>query len=197
MVENEKDLQETKNQNEEQINSSNKFIIKLLVGFFAIFLGTFLAVFAVFSSVIRNSHVAYAFDNHVSSQINDDFFKNADKEFDRLFKESQMFPVIRFNNNLLKPENATLRTEETPKEYKIIVNLKSFGNDEKNVDFKADKNRFTINAKYKNDKDKNSFSSTSFYESFGLPGKINDSKITKERKGDKLVITIPKNTEQN
>ncbi|MDD3013242.1 MAG: Hsp20/alpha crystallin family protein [Candidatus Gastranaerophilales bacterium] len=185
--------EEKKNIDNEQTKKSDRFIIQLLVAFFAIFIGAFLAFFLVFSNIIKNTHIAYNFDNQASSKFSDIIFKNADQEFNRMFKESQIFPkVIRFNNDVLKPENATLRTEETPKEYKVIINLKSFGNDEKNVSFKTDKNRITISAKYKNEKDKNSFSSTNFYESFGLPGKIDNSKIIKEKNGDNLVITIPK-----
>jgi len=188
--------QETQIVDNEQTRKSDRFVIKLLVGFIAIFLGAFLAFFVVFSSITKNMQIAYAFDDVRHSQFNDDIFKNADQEFDRMFKESQIFPMVfKFNNDLLKPENATLRTEETPKEYKIIIDLKSFGSDEKNVNFKADNNRVIISAKYKNDKDKHSYSSNSLYESFGLPEKIDSSKIIKEKDGDHLVITIPKNIE--
>jgi|GEM_PF-3028209 len=195
MEENLNNNEEKTNISDEQAKKSDRFVIKLLVGFLAIFLGVFLAFFIAFSSIINNTGFAYSFNKDVFPKTSQEFFKNADQEFGRMFNESQIVP-IRFHKDLLKPENATFRTEETPKEYKIIVNLKSFGNDEKNVNFKADKNRITISAKYESNKDKNSYSSSSFFESFGIPGKIDNSKIIKERKGDNLIIVIPKNVEQ-
>jgi HSP20 family molecular chaperone IbpA len=177
--------------NEEQPKKSDRFVIKLLLGFLAIFLGAFAAFFFAFSTIAKNTNIAYAFNNDSFFKTQDEFFNNADKEFDRIFKENQMV-ITRLDKNLLKPD-ATIRTEENPKEYKITVNLKTYGNDEKNINFKTDKNRVSISAKYENNKNKNSYSSSSFYESFGLPGKIDNSKIVKERKGDNLVIIIPKN----
>lgn len=195
-------LEEQQHTDNGQTNKTNKMIIMILAGFLAVFMGAFFAFFAVFSNMTKNASIAYAFDNGQSMHFAEDMFKqmdNMDREFDRMMNEHQkMLPLIRMNHNrIFDPENETFRSEETPNDYKFIINLKPFGNDEKNVDFKAEKNRITVSAKYKNEKNKNIFSSTSFYQSFSIPDKIDNSKIKKEKNGDKLVITVSKSAKNS
>lgn len=87
--------------------------------------------------------------------------------------------------------NKGLKTEETKDAYKIIVDLKPFNKDEKNVDVKTLGNSIIISANYKS-KDKNEFSSSQFYQSLSLPIKIDEKTVKKVKQGDSLVIIIPK-----
>lgn len=84
-----------------------------------------------------------------------------------------------------------LKTQETKDLYRIIVDLKPFNNDMKNVDVRVKGKNITISAKYKS-KNKNEFSSSQFYQTLTLPMKINVDAVKKQKQGDSLVILVPK-----
>lgn len=87
--------------------------------------------------------------------------------------------------------NTGLKTQETKDMYKIIVDLKPFDNNQKNVDVKIKGNSITISAKYES-KNKNDFSSSQFYQSMTLPSKINPNGIKQQKEGNSLIVLIPK-----
>lgn len=75
-------------------------------------------------------------------------------------------------------------------EYKIIINLKPLGGDEKNVNLKVDNNVITVSGGI----EKNSRSGEkiiNFSQAFYLDEELQTDKITKEKKGNKYIITIP------
>ena len=77
-----------------------------------------------------------------------------------------------------------------PNEYKVIVDLKSLGDDEKNVDVKLDNNMVTISGDMQK-KELKGEKIMNFSQSFYLDEKLIPNKIIKERKGNKYIVTIP------
>lgn len=188
--------QQNQNPKEEFLTISKsllkKFAIGLGIAFLAIFLASFLAFYLVFQQLTKNSHITYLRDDFFDG---DRFMTQMNEEFNNLEKQNQNFifhhPFILKEKDF--PNYATIKTENNPTDYKVIINLKSFGNNEKNVNVKTEDNRLTIQAKYENkDKNHHLHNSSSFYQTVGLSEKINPSKIIKEKNGDMLTITIPK-----
>ena len=75
-------------------------------------------------------------------------------------------------------------------EYKIVVNLKPLADNEKNVNVKLENNMLTVSGEV----EKNGRSGERimhFLQTFYLDEQLDASKMTKERKGSKYIITIP------
>ncbi|OGI23426.1 MAG: hypothetical protein A2287_02530 [Candidatus Melainabacteria bacterium RIFOXYA12_FULL_32_12] len=181
------------------MSKNSKFLATLGIGFIAIFLGSLTAVFLVFSHIIKTTNVSYIsvdslFDNLSNfNSSNTSIFNDIDNQINKIFKEVQtLLPSFNFNAKLNLSNSPTIKTESTPNEYKITVNLKTLGEDENNVNLEIKDNIVNISAKYENKKDDRIISSSSFYQSFTLPEKIDSSKIKKVKQGSNLIITIPK-----
>lgn len=172
---------------EENSKILKKFFIGLAVGFLAIFLGSFLAFYLIFHQLSNNMQVSY-FNRELNTPFNSPFFeRNINRDFNNLIRDTRNIPL-----NFPMQPIVSVRSEDNRDNYKLLFNLKSFGNNAQNVDIKADGNRLTISAKYENKEKNKFFNSSSFYQSIMLPKKIDISKIKKEQKGDTLIITIPK-----
>ena len=75
-------------------------------------------------------------------------------------------------------------------EYKVIVDLKPLGDDEKNVDVSLKDNVITISGDMQQ-KELRGEKIMNFSQAFYLDEKLITNKISKERKGNKYIITIP------
>ena len=75
-------------------------------------------------------------------------------------------------------------------EYKVIVDLKPLGDDEKNVDVSLKDNVITISGDMQQ-KELRGERIMKFSQSFYLDEELITNKISKERKGNKYIITIP------
>ncbi len=75
-------------------------------------------------------------------------------------------------------------------EYKVIVDLKPLGDDEKNVDVSLKNNVITISGDMQQ-KELRGEKIMNFSQSFYLDEELITNKISKERKGNKYIITIP------
>lgn len=75
-------------------------------------------------------------------------------------------------------------------EYKVIVDLKPLGDDEKNVDVSLKDNVITISGDMQQ-KELRGERIMNFSQSFYLDEELITNKISKERKGNKYIITIP------
>ena len=75
-------------------------------------------------------------------------------------------------------------------EYKVIVDLKPLGDDEKNVDVSLKDNVITISGDMQQ-KELRGEKIMNFSQTFYLDEKLITNKISKERKGNKYIITIP------
>ena len=75
-------------------------------------------------------------------------------------------------------------------EYKIIVDLKPIGENEKNVSVKLDDNTVTVSGAI-DKKEHHREDIMNFSQSYYLDEKLLPDKISKERVGNKYIITIP------
>jgi len=161
----------------ETIWNLTKFAILLLT----LFLACYLAIYYILDQ-IRHSYYLPAMP-----------LENIDKiieEQDRMFeKDLGTFPM---QSRVLKQIKSPVETfkDDKSQAYKIIVNLKEFNNDPKNIklDIQDDKvSIMGINQKTGKSNEK----IYTFTQSFYLPEKINTKAITKEQSGTKYIITMP------
>lgn len=80
--------------------------------------------------------------------------------------------------------------EKTPDSYKIVINLRPFDNDEKNVEVKTDGNTVVINAAGEKNKH-NKKEIIRFSQAFNFGEDIDTDNITKIRQGDDYIINVP------
>lgn len=163
------------------------FIILLLSTITAAFLGAFWAV-----HLSRPPHPPLGMktpiqleDQEKIMEQQEEFFEKFNHNFDDFIEYSPA------GASFISMNNTGLKTEETKDAYKIMVDLKPFNNDEKNVHVKIKGNTVHISAEY-NSKDKNNFSSSQFHQALMLPSKIDTEEIKQEKQGDSLVIILPK-----
>lgn len=163
------------------------FIILLLSTITAAFLGAFWAV-----HLSRPPHPPLGMKTPMQleeqekiMEQQEEFFEKFNHNFDDFVEHTPA------NASFIAMNNIGLKTEETKDAYKISVDLKPFNNDEKNVDVKTHGRTVSISAEYKSN-DKQNFSSSKFHQTIMLPTKIETDEIKKEKKGDYLLITLPK-----
>ena len=132
------------------------------------------------------------------------FYLAVDLTLNRMFNpEYQIRKMERTMNNIQKFDEKMMESPFVPKmlpmlvnlvkepnEYKVIVDLKSLGDDEKNVDVKLDNNMVTISGDMQK-KELKGEKIMNFSQSFYLDEKLIPNKIIKERKGNKYIVTIP------
>lgn len=132
------------------------------------------------------------------------FYLAVDLTLNRMFNpEYQIRKMERTMNNIQKFDEEMMESPFVPKmspmlvnlvkepnEYKVIVDLKSLGDDEKNVDVKLDNNMVTISGDMQK-KELRGEKIMNFSQSFYLDEKLVSNKIIKERKGNKYIVTIP------
>jgi HSP20 family molecular chaperone IbpA len=186
------------------MSKNSKFLLILGISFLAVFLGSLTAFMLVFGQALKHTQVYVADSAFTNSRMqnlsvpDDKFFDNIDKQLDGIMKEAQNFNhnfTLGYNSMLNAP--ATIKTEDNPDQYKVIINLKSFGNDENNVKIDIKDNNLTVSAKYEDKKDNKVVNSSSFYQTLSLINKVDPTKVKREKIGDNLVITIPKQLESN
>lgn len=177
-----------------------KFSILILSTSLAAFLGAFFASLFVFGNL--NRPVPPFFINHpptppgyreipnpqAAIQEQQELFNKFNKDVDKSLKMDLN------RDGFIYVNNSELKTKETPDSYVITIDLKPFGLNPKNVTIKADDKKVLILAQYQS-KNKKGVSSAKFSQELSFPVDINEDKITKQKQGDFLVITIPKDLE--
>ena len=83
-----------------------------------------------------------------------------------------------------------VHTEKTDDAYKIIINLKPFDNDEKNVEVTPEGNKLTVTAAGETKKH-NKSAIIRFTQSFIFPDDAKLSEMSKFKEGDRYIIIIP------
>ena len=150
-------------------------LLKVIGVIIATFLGAFLAFYlAVDLTLNRMFNPEYQIRKMEKTM-------NNIQKFDEKMMESPFVPKM-------SPMLVNLVKE--PNEYKVIVDLKSLGDDEKNVDVKLDNNMVTISGDMQK-KELKGEKIMNFSQSFYLDEKLIPNKIVKERKGNKYIVTIP------
>ena len=157
------------------LEENKHHLLKVIGVIIATFLGAFLAFyFAVDLTLNRMFNPEYQIRKMEKTM-------NNIQKFDEKMMESPFVPKM-------SPMLVNLVKE--PNEYKVIVDLKSLGDDEKNVDVKLDNNMVTISGDMQK-KEVRGEKIMNFSQSFYLDEKLIPNKIIKERKGNKYIVTIP------
>ena len=157
------------------LEENKHHLLKVIGVIIATFLGAFLAFyFAVDLTLNRMFNPEYQIRKMEKTM-------NNIQKFDEKMMESPFVPKM-------SPMLVNLVKE--PNEYKVIVDLKSLGDDEKNVDVKLDNNMVTISGDMQK-KELKGEKIMNFSQSFYLDEKLIPNKIIKERKGNKYIVTIP------
>ena len=157
------------------LEENKHHLLKVIGVIIATFLGAFLAFYlAVDLTLNRMFNPEYQIRKMEKTM-------NNIQKFDEKMMESPFVPkMLPMLVNLVKE----------PNEYKVIVDLKSLGDDEKNVDVKLDNNMVTISGDMQK-KELKGEKIMNFSQSFYLDEKLIPNKIVKERKGNKYIVTIP------
>ena len=157
------------------LEENKHHLLKVIGVIIATFLGAFLAFYlAVDLTLNRMFNPEYQIRKMEKTM-------NNMQKFDEKMMESPFVPKM-------SPMLVNLVKE--PNEYKVIVDLKSLGDDEKNVDVKLDNNMVTISGDMQK-KEVRGEKIMNFSQSFYLDEKLIPNKIVKERKGNKYIVTIP------
>ena len=157
------------------LEENKHHLLKVIGVIIATFLGAFLAFYlAVDVTLNRMFNAEYQIRKMEKTM-------NNIQKFDEKMMESPFVPKM-------SPMLVNLVKE--PNEYKVIVDLKSLGDDEKNVDVKLDNNMVTISGDMQK-KEVRGEKIMNFSQSFYLDEKLIPNKIIKERKGNKYIVTIP------
>lgn len=132
------------------------------------------------------------------------FYLAVDLTLNRMFNpEYQIRKIEKSMNNIQKFDEKMMENPFVPKmspmlvnlvkeanEYKVIIDLKPLGNDDKNVDVKLDNNIVTVSGDMEK-KELGGEKLMNFSQSFYLDEKLLPNKIVKEKKGNKYIVTIP------
>ena len=145
----------------------------------ATLIGAFLAFYVVADlTFTRMTSPAY----HMKKM--EKLMKKEQKRFERMEKNLGANPF----EPRLAPMLVNLVKE--PEEYKIIVDLEPLDNNEKNVNVKLEDNIVTVSGEIEK-KEHHREDIMSFSQSYYLDEKIEADKMTKERKCNRYIITIP------
>ena len=165
--------------NENELNKKQWMKYLGLIG--ATLLGSFLAFYFVADMTIKHlTNPAYQFrkfDKMMERQA-----REMDKMDRKMMKEMGM---PRFHKN-----KSMVIVERDDDDYKIIVDLRAFDNNEKNVKFNLNNNMATVSASIEKEK-RHEDSIVEFSQTFYLNGNLDKKNIKKEKERDKYVITIP------
>ena len=83
-----------------------------------------------------------------------------------------------------------IHVEKTPDSYKIVIDLRPFDNDEKNVEEKPEGNTILINAAGEKNKH-NKKEILRFSQAFNFGNDVDLENMTKIREGNNYIINIP------
>ncbi len=144
------------------------------------FLGAFMAFY-----VVADWHYKQMFDPIAQMNRMDRMIRS---DFDSMSKiaEKQIMKGARF----AEKNESYIRLERADKSYKVIVDLRPFDNDEKNIEVSADGNVLTITAAGSSNKHGHE-RILKISQNYMFDEDVNLENMTKIRQGDDLVIYIP------
>ncbi len=162
----------------------------VLVGLL-VFLGAFLAFYVVadwhFKRMLDPSFYMRKMDRAIMQREN-----NFDKMERRALEQQEWInrKAMKMQQKMVDQTSQYFHVEKMDNAYKIIIDLRPFDNDEKNVEVKTDGNTVVINAAgEKNSRHRQEI--VKYSQAFAFSENIDSSGITKVREGDKYIITIP------
>ena len=156
-----------------------------------VFLGEFLAFYVVadwhFKRILDPSFYMRRMDRAVMQRE-----KNFDKMERRALKQQEWIDkrAMKMQQKMADQASQFIHVEKADDAYKIVIDLKPFDNNEKNVEVRTDGNTVIINAAgEKNSHHRQEI--VKYSQAFAFSENIDASAITKVREGDKYIITIP------
>lgn len=117
--------------------------------------------------------------------------KKMEKIIQKQEKSLQRFDE-RMSEHPFEPKMAPMLVNlvKEPSEYKLIVDLKPLNGNDKNIDIQFKDKMLTISGNL-DEVDKHSERVVRFSQSFYVDDELNIEKMTKEKHGNKYIITIP------
>lgn len=151
----------------------------VLIGL-SVFLGAFLAFY-----VVADWHFKRMLDPMIQMQ-------NMNRAMMRQERQMDKFVQKEFQKGQRMVQNTApfIHVDRADDNYKIIIDLKPFDNDEKNIEVKANGNTITINGAGEK-KSHHGQEITHYSQTFAFGERINAQDITKVRQGNNYIITIP------
>ena len=149
------------------------------------FIAAFLAFYIVMEIMInRISSPAYQV-KRIEKAI-----EKQDREFERFIDKRMENPF----EPKMRPMMVNLVKE--PNEYKIIIDLTQLDGNEEAIKVDVEGDELTVKGNI-DKKIRGTEKIINFTQTYYLDENLDESKITKERKGDKYIITIPFNKKEN
>ncbi len=156
-----------------------------------VFLGAFMA-----SYVISDWHFKRMYDPVYQMGRMDKAImqreRNLDKMESRAFKQQAKMErkALKHEQKMEKSVMQFVHVEKNSDAYKIIIDLRPFDNNEKNVEVKTQGNTLTINAAGERNS-RNREEILKYNQTFAFPENIDTDEITKVREGYHYIITVP------
>ena len=160
---------------ENQNKSWLKILVIVILGFVMIFAAFYIAVTIALHQML---------DPVYNSKRIEKLLKQQEKNFEQFEFELGEHPFL----PKTRPMLVNLVKEND--EYKIIVDLKPLEGNENDVSVKINDNVISVHGEL-NNRTNNGEKILNFSQSYYLDEKLITDKMTKEKKGDKYIITIP------
>lgn len=178
-------MDENNNEMQNKNNNENCYFCKhpvtkhILIGLM-VFLGAFAAFY-----VVADWHYKRMFDPIFQMRKMDHMIMKEARKAEKIARRTMMQDDL-----LERKAGEIIHTEKTDDAYKIMINLRPFDNDEKNIEVTSDGNKLTVTAAGETKK-RNKNAIIRFTQSFIFPEDADLSGLSKFKEGDKYVIIIP------
>ena len=170
----EEQVTENQQQNNEQIENKGTEKKK-----FSPLLKYSLAVLAIFCGIFAVTYVIVDMNMH---RLGYTPFLVTMEQAQKMFDKEAGF--------IEKNSPAPVKIEQKENEVIITVDLKRFDNDENNVNVVIEDNGIKIDGRVKKEK-KGEYSESSFVQSVKFPNKFDTEKVSRTKKGNRLIIKLP------
>jgi len=155
-------------------------VLKYVVVALLVFLGAFSAFY-----VAADMHFKKMLDPVFQMQKIDRALMKQERQFNKMM-ESEFDQANRFGQNTAQ----FIHIDKTPDNYRIIIDLKPFDNNEKNVEVKTEGRTLSINASGENNR-RNKHEVLKYSQTFNFGNNADLENITKVRQGSSYIITVP------
>ena len=170
----------------------NSEMIRMLSIALSSFLGAFLAMALLGRMIFQDNmipktlnqpaDVKMSSSNNMSSFDEDEMFREINRDFELM--------APKFITPIAVPKFHVVKLEENSDNYKVIIDLKQFHDNEKNVVVDVKPNSVKISGKAAM-KSENAQSSFSYFQEMPLYKKVDVDDVKKEKIGNNYVITLP------
>ena len=142
---------------------------------------TFLVSYLAFFMALKH-HLKNLNNPFYQAERMEKFLEKEERNFEKYDKMSNPFEPR------MRPMMVNLVKE--PNEYKVIIDLNQLDGEEKAVNVNVQADELTVKGEL-DKKIRGTEKIINFTQTYYLDEKIDESKITKERKGEKYIVTIP------